>query len=169
MTEKKTRAATQADAQNICDLLNGSYRGEGAKVGWTTESDLVDGMRTSKEEVLQLLEQEGSHFILVEDESLQACVHVKVEDLKTLYFGMLAVRPTLQGRGLGALLLSEVEAFAKRNSLKEIRLSVIHLRAELISYYERKGFRPTGLTEEFPLPHLTKVPDIRLLEMRKIL
>jgi len=161
------RFAEAKDAKEIADLLNSAYRGEGSKVGWTTEADLVDGLRTTQEEVQTLISTPQNYFILMGDSRISACVFVKIENLQTLYFGMLAVRPELQAKGVGKELLKHIEAFARKKGLSRIRLSVINLRDELIAFYIRQGFCLTGNEEAFPLPDLVKVGGITLLEMEK--
>ncbi len=39
------RNAGEADIGAIVALVEGSYRGDASRAGWTTEADLLDGMR----------------------------------------------------------------------------------------------------------------------------
>ena len=66
------------------------------------------------------------------------------------YVGMFSVLPTLQGAGLGRVLLEACEARARAMRRKWLRLTVITIRGELIAWYERRGFRDTGHREPFP-------------------
>lgn len=160
--------AKLADASEIANLINSAYRGDYAKTGWTTESDLVDGERTSPSEIADLIQSDGSLFILVKKSGkLLGSIHTQVEPGKILYFGMLAVEPKNQAQGIGKILLNHVEKRTKELKLSFIRLHVIQLRLELIAFYERQGFVKTGNEEEFPLPHLTKVNGIKLIELKK--
>ena len=45
------RIASAADAIAIADLVNRAYRPETGQAGWTHESGLVSGMRTSPDQV----------------------------------------------------------------------------------------------------------------------
>lgn len=164
------RNAALDDAEKIVKLVNLAYRGEAAKEGWTTEADILDGERINVQEVRDLISAEHSEIILAmdsESQELLGCVHVKQEGQDTLYFGLLAVNPKLQARGVGKILLDQVSAKAQQKNLKKVRLTIINLRTDFFSYYERKGFKFTGKEEVFPKLEFAKVPGIKLLEMIK--
>jgi GNAT superfamily N-acetyltransferase len=66
-------------------------------------------------------------------------------------FGMFAVEPTHQAAGLGGLLLADAEQVARRRQgERRLRMTVIAQRAELIDWYGRRGYLPTGAREPFP-------------------
>lgn len=145
------RSATPADIDALVALVTSAYRGETSRAGWTTEADLLDGNRIDPDVLRADLERPRSRVLLVEaDDGLQACAHVAEED-GAGYFGMFAVRPGLQGGGLGKCLLAECERIATDEwRLPVMRMTVIDLRAELIAFYERRGYRRTGEFKPFP-------------------
>jgi len=144
------RTAITSDADQITSLVNSAYRGESSKVGWTTEADLLGGQRTDRNKILEIIQDENSLIeMAVEGFEIVGLVHLKKER-GFLYFGMLTVKPTLQNKGIGKKLLSRIEEIALLWSLTKIRMTVIHLRRELIGYYERRGYHWTGETEPFP-------------------
>lgn len=167
------RTATLQDVDSLVKLINSAYRGDYSKQGWTTEADLLGGQRTDQETLKQLLKEQRNQIEVAVDETghIIACVHVRVEPPKTLYFGMLTVEPKLQTKGLGKQLIRHVEMLTKVMALSKIRCTVIHTRAELVSFYERRGYRPTGKVEEFPMNDpkfgIPKVSEIKLLEFEK--
>ena len=57
---------------------------------------------------------------------------------------MFAVTPELQGGGVGKKLLMAAEEYAGSIHCNCIFMSVITLRAELISWYQRHGYTDTG-------------------------
>lgn len=64
---------------------------------------------------------------------------------KAAYFGMFAVRPELQGAGLGKVIIAEAEHTAREEwGVGEMHMTVISVRHELIAWYERRGYRRTG-------------------------
>lgn len=145
------RNATPADIDAIVALVTSAYRGDASRAGWTTEADLLDGNRIDPEVLRTDLERPRSRVPLAEaDGGLQACAHVADED-GAGYFGMFAVRPGLQGGGLGKQLLAECERIARDEwQLPVMRMTVIDVRAELIAFYERRGYRRTGEFKPFP-------------------
>jgi ribosomal protein S18 acetylase RimI-like enzyme len=86
---------------------------------------------------------------------------------------MLAVNPSLQGHGIGKQLMREAERTALQTwGAGKAVISVISCRNELIAFYERRGYRRTGISKAFPVnPELwtPKVADLRLEILEKIL
>ena len=73
------------------------------------------------------------------------------EDDGAGYFGMFAVRPDLQGGGVGKALLAEAERLAGEDwQLPVMRMTVIDLRDSLIAFYQRRGYTRTGIHKPFP-------------------
>jgi ribosomal protein S18 acetylase RimI-like enzyme len=145
------RAAGTADAPAIVALVESAYRGESSRAGWTTEADLLDGRRTDSVDVLALIGASDSRIVLLErDGDLIACAHIE-RHADWCYFGMFSVRPRLQGAGIGDALLRECERVAREQwSLRQLRMSVIWVREELIAWYRRRGYVLTGERKPFP-------------------
>jgi hypothetical protein len=47
--------ATENDIPALDQLVNGAYRGEGSKKGWTTEADLLGGIRTDADGLRKMM------------------------------------------------------------------------------------------------------------------
>lgn len=150
-TEVFFRRAVYEDARQIAALVNSAYRGESSKAGWTTEADLLGGQRTDVEEVSALISKADSMILLCFDgRDLIASVHLeKHRDAARL--GMLAVKPMMQGGGIGKRMLAETEKSASKNwGGGKLKMAVLTFRAELIAFYERRGYRRTGIISAFP-------------------
>lgn len=144
-------AATITDVPAIVFLVNSAYRGESSKQGWTTEADLLDGIRTDKESISDIINHKDSTLLLCRNEQneLLGCVHLRKQE-QQMYLGMLTVSPTLQGAGIGKELLKRSETFSGQSGASAIVMNVISIRHELISWYERHGYQRTGETKAFP-------------------
>ena len=145
------RTATAADVPSLVALIESAYRGESSRAGWTTEADLLEGRRTDSEGVMAVLQGQDSRMVVVEsDGALLACC--QLEDRRGhAYFGMFAVRPELQGGGLGRRLLAEAERLAGEQwGAKQMHMTVISAREDLIAWYVRRGYTRTGRTSAFP-------------------
>ena len=151
MTDLAFRAATEADIEAIVALVTSAYRGESSRAGWTTEADLLDGARIDPEVLRADIARDGSRVVLAErDGALLACAHVAV-DGDAGYFGMFSVVPGLQGGGIGKQVLAECERIVRDDwRLPAMRMTVIDIRDELIAFYQRRGYRRTGVTKPFP-------------------
>jgi ribosomal protein S18 acetylase RimI-like enzyme len=146
-----TRPATTADVPALVALVNSAYRGDSSKVGWTTEADLLDGQRVDVEGLTETIVRSGTVILLHErDHALVACVHLERTG-EDCYLGMLTIRPTAQGAGLGRQMLEAAERWALEHwSSRAIHMTVIVQRTELIAWYERRGYRRTGERKPFP-------------------
>lgn len=165
------RAATLADVDAIVPLVNAAYRGVGGERGWTTEEHLVEGMRAERGEILAMMAAPDSHFELAldEDGALLGSVHLRGEPDGACYLGMLSVDPRLQAKGVGRALLARSEELARAWGRSRMRITVLEVRSELLSYYERRGYHPTGRSVAFPQTARSrlKVPGVRLVELEK--
>lgn len=148
------RIALPADAPALRALIESGYRGESARQGWTNEADLIGGDRTTPAEVAAMIAAPDKRVLLAEHGGVLIGT-VTVTDLgqARAYMGLLCVSPALQAGGLGRALVTEVEQFAVRAfGAKVMELIVLDVRAELIAWYERRGYVRTGELRPFPLP-----------------
>ncbi|MEQ1624990.1 MAG: GNAT family N-acetyltransferase, partial [Sediminibacterium sp.] len=142
MNEQLTIAsATQADIPALVLLVNSAYRGDSSKKGWTTEADLLDGVRVTAETLMDQMNIPGQHFLkaIRPNGSIIGCVSL-LEKVNKIYLGMLTVEPNIQGGGIGKLLIKASEDFAQTLGITVIEMTVISVRSELIAYYERRGY-----------------------------
>ncbi|MFD5030649.1 GNAT family N-acetyltransferase [Streptomyces sp. NPDC058220] len=146
------RDATAADADALVALIESAYRGDSSRTGWTTEADILEGQRTDPQGVLDVIEAPGSRLLVVErDGGLIACCQIEHRG-EAAYFGMFAVRPGLQGAGLGRVIIAAAERIACETwGVRQMQMTVITAREELIAWYERRGYRRTG--KLFPFPY----------------
>jgi GNAT superfamily N-acetyltransferase len=147
------RLATLDDVGAIVDLVESAYRGERSKVGWTTEADLLAGQRTDTAGVTATISRPESRLLLASDAAtgLLGCCQLERRSGGVAYFGTFAVRPGLQGGGLGKRLLAEAERQARDDwGATTMQMTVIAQRTELIAWYVRRGYHPTGETQPFP-------------------
>ncbi|GAB3484872.1 GNAT family N-acetyltransferase [Nocardiopsis coralliicola] len=173
------RTAHEGDAAALVALINSAYRGEGSKQGWTTEADLLGGQRIDAAGVRELLAQPRTAVLAVDGDGggITACCEVKgdadsADGSGDAYFGMFSVGPAAQGRGLGGILLAEAERYAAGTwGARRMRMLVIRQRAELIAWYERRGYARTGRTEPFPYGDerfgLPRRDDLEFIELTK--
>ncbi len=106
----------------------------------------------------------------LKDSATVACVHVeKVGGYSQI--GMLAVHPRLQGAGIGKQMLAHAERHAVENfGAEKFLLRVVTGRPDLVAYYQRRGYQPTGVAIDFPLAGgvgIPKVPDLKIAVLEK--
>jgi ribosomal protein S18 acetylase RimI-like enzyme len=168
------RAASAADVPALVALVTSAYRGEASRKGWTTEADFLDGERIDPDVLRADIERPRSRVLLAErDGRLLACVHIADEG-GTGYLGMFSVLPELQGAGIGKRMMAEAERVVREEwRLPAMRMTVIDLREELIAFYQRRGYRRTGIKKPFPYGDsrygLPKRDDLRFEILEKTL
>lgn len=167
----KFRTATFSDAQKLSRLVNSAYRGESSKEGWTTEADLLDGLRINTSIIKSMMAKHRIEIVLNEQREIIGCVYLE-QQKDTFYLGMLTVKPKIQTQGLGKALLKRAEDIAHSKNVRRIKMTVIEGREELIAFYERRGYMFTGKFEPFPTDPvfgISKKGTLRFKEFEKML
>ena len=162
---------------DLCTLVNFAYRGEFSKFGWSTEADLLDGQRTDSAMLADLMAPPDQLILIASDpepqDQIVGCVHLKKISAEGCYLGMLTVRPNLQNKSVCRQLLQEAESWARSWACKEMTLSIIQVRRELIDWYSRRGYKLNGQRSDFPYGDvrygIPKRDDLFLLGMTKSL
>jgi len=145
--ELQIRWAEPRDVTAIVRLINVAFR--------AAESFFVEGDRISPEILRPMLEK--GNFLLAEDAAgLAGCVYVELRGERA-YFGLLAVDPARQHRGLGRRLVDESENHARAAGCLAMDLRIVNLREELPPFYGRLGYVETG-TAPFPEEIRSKLP-----------
>ena len=148
--------AELVDAEAIAQLINSAYRGETSRKGWTTEADILDGLRTTTSEIGKTIKRDNTFILIgVYRDEIVATICCEWQELAfkdTVHFGMIAVKPSLQNKGYGKSMILAAEAMTKREwRVVGYHMAVISIRHELIAYYERLGYKRTGEFAEFPV------------------
>jgi len=96
---------------------------------------------------------EKDHILIAafDDDQMLGCCMLTTIDNQTLKIRQMAVQNNLQGKGIGASLMSFVENLARDKGYRNL---VMHARDTAIGFYEKFGFRVIG--EQFievGLPH----------------
>lgn len=167
MNHPDCREAQTFDAPAIAAIVNRAYRPAPGSGGWTHEAELVHGARTDTAQVEALLGQAHASMLLCSvDGRIAGCVHVERVGAEAR-IGMLAVDPALQAAGLGRRLLAAAEAHAAKHfGARTFLISVIGDRAELLAFYQRCGYVPTGESMPFPIDAGVGTPRGQPLELR---
>ncbi|MEO9599106.1 GNAT family N-acetyltransferase [Parasphingorhabdus sp.] len=167
------RRAAVGDIDTLHALVESAYRGESAKRGWTHEADLLGGQRTDARALHEIIVADDQVILLAQNgQALAGCVQLSNVGNGLAYLGLLTVDPTKQATGLGKQLLLQSETFVRETwQAVAIEMTVIRQRADLIAYYERRGYMQTG--EYRPFPHddprfgLPKTSELEFTVLRK--
>ena len=130
------RIAAPADTERIIALINEAF--------YPRESFFVEGRRTNKAEVEQLLSK-GAFLLAEAGDKLSGCVYVELRGERS-YLGLLSVDPALQRGGLGSFLMDAAENYCRKRGSSFMDIYIVNLRKELPAFYERRGYVATGTT-----------------------
>ena len=148
--------AELSDAAALSQLINRAYRGEPSRKGWTTEADILDGIRATTADIAEIVRAKDQFMLIGErDEKILACMQCQRQALdhqRIAQFGMIAVEPTKQNLGHGKDLIYAAEAITKREwSVAGYAMLVISQRTDVIDFYQRLGYEPTNTFVDFPV------------------
>ena len=131
------RLARSVEAPALARLINDAF---------VVENFFKIGDRTSADDVLELM-RDGGEFLVLEstpDRAIVGCLFLRCGEERA-YFGMLAVEPARQQRGLGARLVEAAESRARDMGCRFMDIHIVNLREELPAYYRRQGYVETGI------------------------
>lgn len=166
--------ATINDIPELERLINNAYRGEASRNGWTSEEGILKGERIGQETLEGYFNQDHINILKFTDVNgtILGTVYIEFKN-NVLYLGMLAVMPEQQAQGIGKSIMQEAENLAKKHDCDRIAITVVSSRLELISWYERRGYRMNGesisfeeLKGNFGIP---LIQNIQLIGMEKSL
>lgn len=157
-------AATTTDTAEIARLVNAAYRPPPGAEGWTHETNIVSGDRTSSRQVEELLHH-SVVLVGLRNGKIVACVQIESKD-RDAYIGMLAVEPTMQATGVGKAMLAQAEAYAASILGAEwFVLVVVATRTELIQFYLRRGYQESGQRLPYPVGSGVGTPRCEALNL----
>ncbi|MEZ0241934.1 MAG: GNAT family N-acetyltransferase [Sphingomonas sp.] len=148
------RLASHLDLGQLHPLIERGYRGDSARLGWTHEADLVEGDRTDIATLQAIIDDPAQRLLVaLEGDRVIGCVVIAHRGGGLAYLGMLCVDPVLQSAGIGRKLVSAAEEMARESfRARTIEMTVIENRTELIAWYRRQDYAPSGESRDFPVP-----------------
>ena len=85
--------ATPADVSLLNKLINSAYRGASSKKGWTTEANILEGLRTTEAELkVTMADAKNTILKFTDEDQIIGCV-LLIEKPQKLYLGMLTLWP----------------------------------------------------------------------------
>jgi len=140
------RFARPEDARALVPLIN---------VAFLPEQVAIAGDRINAEK-LQAFFVSGRFLVLEDGQGLAGCVYAEVRGQRG-YIGLLALRPALQGRGLGRALMERAEQYLLGAGCDTSDLRTISARNDLVPMYRHLGYQVTG-SAEMPAEVPLKIP-----------
>ena len=152
-----TRYANTNDIPEIVRVINAAFR---------VEDFFIDGNRTNEADIAARMADPHVRIFVVDADggALAGAVVVDVHE-SCGHFAMLSVDPAAQGRGVGRLLMNEVEDYCRLAGCESLEIEVVNLREELPAFYAAMGFTPVDTA---PFPDTSKLRrDAHMVVMSK--
>jgi GNAT superfamily N-acetyltransferase len=150
------RFATARDVPNIVPVINAAFAFE----------SFFEGPRTDEKKLEEMLDK--GQFLVTENERSHIVSAVYIEKRgERGYFGMLAVDPPHQGRGLGGAMIEAAENYFRIQGCKYVDICVLSLRRELLPLYQKLGYAQTSTKEFQPDRPLKRGVQCREILMSK--
>jgi ribosomal protein S18 acetylase RimI-like enzyme len=172
----KLTVATDADVPEAVSLINLAFRRHSDDAEWSTEEEYIGGTRITEDLLREDMAKKKNATLLLwrqSDDELLGCVWVEPEHDGTWYLGTLTIAPLEQNAGLGSILLRAAENWVQQRGATEIKMSVVHLRTQLIEWYKRRGYWLTEDRKPFPYGDdrygTPKRDDLYFVALRKVL
>jgi GNAT superfamily N-acetyltransferase len=148
------RLATAEDAPALERLINTAFRDDKTtQVFLIADHGRIDIISVDMLTAKIAQKQPECAVLAATDASTGAIVaHCSVRrDETRAWFGMLAVDVGYQRRGVGARVLDWAERYARREwASPRMEFDVVNTRADLIAWYTKQGYTPTGESSPFP-------------------
>lgn len=146
------RVANKADISPLLNMINSSYRPKDNNASWSNESSFMTGDRINAAQLLETLQLANSVMLVGTDNNLLvSCVLIEKIEL-TAKIGLLTVDISRQQHGFGKATLQAAESYAfSKFEVNEIKMHVLQIRTELISFYTRRGYSRTGTVRDYPV------------------
>lgn len=151
-----------AQAIEIAALINAAFRSEPSGQTWLTDDQDKRTDMLTAEQVHEIISNSSTPILVgtvAHSPKLRAVCLLKAPGTcpKTTgtpaksWLGFLAVAPEYHRCGYGSATLKQAEVFVSEKwGARRMELNVVNTRIELRAWYEKKDFRATGQTMEFP-------------------
>ncbi len=147
-----TRDAVAADIPEIVRVTNIAYR---------VEEFFKRGDRTSADDIRRRMNEPNASFVVIESDAGTLAGAVWMEILKDRgHFGLLAVDPAHQGKGIARALIDGVEQRCTARGCHHVDIEVVNLREDLPPFYSKLGFEVSGTKPFSPPEELTRAAHL---------
>ncbi|GFF73964.1 hypothetical protein IFM53868_01206 [Aspergillus udagawae] len=170
------RLATPSDAPQIQQLVQSAFRTSDPRANWTGDTTLASSFSIETTEILNTITTPNSAFLVATDPTggLIACIGISrkfTTHADLARFFMLAVDDAYQRCGIGRKILAYAEGYCQKKwGVSKGGLNALSIRGELIHWYLRCGYQPTGEVTPFPVERFKgmELPeDLCFVEMEK--
>lgn len=159
------RIVTEQDIEPLVPLINSAYQYENDEGSFKDPAAL-----RSTPETIKLAMEEGVVVVATNPQSREIIGVFQYKDIPQQegseelvgYFGMLAVNPDLQGKGIGGRIVGIAENIARSRGRNTMQIQVVNHSTHLLDWYSRLGYQEFDRTD-WQAPFLRKKTQFVLM------
>ena len=137
----RIRKARSSDIQQIFKVLSHAFR---SYQQYYTEEAYRATVTSPHEIRKRIAEKETVVLVATQNSQIVGTVSITTINEENLHVQSMAVEPDHQGRGVGWLILQEIDELARKGNCRAIILECFEPLTKAVSLYEESGFRRTG-------------------------
>lgn len=150
------RNAKNFDIQAIYEVLSEAF--QPYRQDYTEEA--YNATVISPDEIEERMnEKQTEMLVIIYHNKIVGTATITMKQNNELYIRSMAVRPHIQRKGIGSLILDEIDRRAQQKNCTIISLECYEPLTKAIKLYEKHGFRKTGKTRSYH--------GITIFEMKK--
>lgn len=135
----KIRIAFVNDIPRIVEVAAVTWRQTYAAIISQEQIDFMYDRMYTPEAILQQMQNGHTFLIGTNEEQTLGFISYYIREDNILYIPKLYVRPETHGKGIGRLLLEEVEKIARKNKIDFLELNV-NRKNTAMYFYKKQGF-----------------------------
>jgi ribosomal protein S18 acetylase RimI-like enzyme len=139
------RLFLEGDERACASLLDGAF-------SWYFRLPGSQWMRKkiSAESILEA-SKDGITLIAVERGEIKGYAHATISDYGVAYLSTIGVSSSSESKGIGSMLLKDLEGRCRNRGVRKIWLMVTHINSRAVLFYIRKGYEIEGLMKDMTL------------------
>lgn len=146
------RIANKPDISNISDIIKKSYATVALRYDLTFDNCPKHPSNCTEQWVEKDFAREVTYYVGEMNNTLIGCVALEKANDEMCYLERLAVLPELRNQGIGLSLWNYALTEARLYCFKTIGIGIIAQQDDLKSWYNKIGFRSTGIKSFSHLP-----------------
>lgn len=154
------KKVTESDCDSLANIFNEAHI-PFENIMSQEEIDAIGGdLKKTKEDCIFMLEGRET-YCAFDNNEIVGYISFRIKNEYVVWISELYVNPSIQGKGVGRMLIDFVKDFTKKSNCKLIALETHRLADWAIGFYEKLGFEIINeKIDEDPYNHILDKPPV---------
>ncbi len=162
-----TREISQADIKSVAGIVSAANIPVAEQFGLNRDNAPAHPSFCTPEWIQEGVDRGERYFVCEVAGQAVGCVAYESPEPDLAYLNRLAVLPAFQNRGVGKQLVDHVILLSGADDKKQISIGIIKAHEELKTWYEGRGFVPSGTKVFDHLPFDVQFMMYQVAKLRK--